>query len=286
MAKRAKAADGFLHINGLRIHYLDWGNPEAPTVILVHGLRSFAHGWDGVAEDLCDRYRVLGLDQRGRGDSDWDPQGGYHTEAYVSDLEAFTAQLGLARFIMVGHSMGGANTIVYASRHPDRITAAVIEDIGPRADPPAPGFARITTELERTPESFASWEEAERFVRGERTDIPDEALQRRLENSLKPGPHGRLIWKYDLAGIRKTRELAGDVASQIDLWPHVRGLKCPTLLLRGARSDILMRDTAEAMAAANPKIRLVEVPDAAHFVHEDNLPVFNREVARFLEEHR
>ena len=73
MAKPATVTDKFSTVNGLRLHYLDWENPGAPTIVMLHGLRSYAHVWDGVARPLADGYRILALDQRGRGDSDWDP---------------------------------------------------------------------------------------------------------------------------------------------------------------------------------------------------------------------
>jgi len=282
MATHATATDKFVTVNGLRIHYLDWGNSGAQAMVLLHGLRSFAHDWDGVSREFSDRYHVLALDQRGRGDSDWDPEGNYFTEAYVSDLEQFIEQLKLDKFVLVGHSMGGANTMVYAFRHPEKVVAAVVEDMGPRPSTPSAGMMRIARELEGTPQEFASWAEAEAFWLKQRPLISNEAMQVRLQSTLRELPGGRIAWKYDFEGIRKAR-LGTDETRQVDLWPPVCGLKCPTLVLRGALSDILSRETAEEMARANPRIRWVEVPDASHPIHDDNLPVFNREVAGFLE---
>jgi len=278
MAAQTTVTDRFVSVNGLRIHYLDWGNPGAQPVIMLHGLRSYAHVWDGVARPLADSYHLLALDQRGRGDSDWDPEASYTTETYVSDLEQFVEHLGLDRFILIGHSMGGANTIIYTARHPDRVIAAVIEDMGPGSTS-SPGSARITREIEETPHRFASWSEAEAFWRHQRPLISDEALQERLRNTLKSTADGGVTWKWDLEGIERARNNPGP---RIDLWPPVRDLRCPTLVLRGALSDILSRETAEAMAESNPNIRWVEIPNASHFVHEDNLEAFNREVGSFL----
>lgn len=281
MAIHATVTDRFIKVNGLRIHYADWGNDRAQPMIMLHGLRSFARVWDGVAHALCDRYHILALDQRGRGDSDWAPDGNYFTEAYVSDLEQFVGQLRLDRCILVGHSMGGANTIVYAARHPEKVAAAVIEDMGPRAANPSQGMMRIGQELDETPKEFRSWAEAEAFWRNQRPLISQEAMQVRLQATLKQPPDGKIVWKYDLEGIKKAR-LNTDPARQVDLWPHVRNLKCPTLVVRGGLSDILSRETAEAMAKDNPNLRWVEVPKATHSVHEDNLEGFNQEVGRFL----
>ena len=94
MTTRVEPLDKTLDINGLKLHYLDWGSPESPALVLLHGLRGHAHSWDDVSSALCDRYRVLALDQRGRGDSDWAAGGDYFTEAYVADLLSFSEALG------------------------------------------------------------------------------------------------------------------------------------------------------------------------------------------------
>ena len=281
MATQAMVTDKFVTLNGLRIHYLDWGNAGAQAIIMVHGLRGFAHDWDGVSQELRDKYHVLALDQRGRGDSQWDPEASYFAESYVSDLEQMVDQLGLDNFILIGHSMGGINSIVYASRHPEKVVAAVIEDIGPRSPADSAGMSRTRQELEKTPLEFASWDEAEVFSRKQRPLITKEAMKLRLENTLKQLPDGKIVWKYDFQGIMKAF-LSADPSGQVDLWPHVRNLQCPTLVIRGGISDIVARETLEEMARVNPKVRWVEVPEATHFVHDDNLEAFNREVAGFL----
>jgi len=167
MAIQTVATDQFITVNGLRLHYLDWGNERATPVVLLHGLRGFAHTWDPVARPLADRFHLLALDQRGRGESEWAPEAEYNTDAYVSDIEGFVDQLGLRQFVLVGHSMGGANTLAYTSKHPDRVKAAVIEDVGP-GSLDSPGSARIAREMEATPVRFSSWAEAEAFCRKER----------------------------------------------------------------------------------------------------------------------
>jgi pimeloyl-ACP methyl ester carboxylesterase len=102
----------------------------------------------------------------------------------------------------------------------------------------------------------------------------------RLENTLKALPNGKIVWKSDIEGIAKAR---ADTSRQVDLWPHVRGLRCPKLVLRGTLSDILSREAVEEMARANPNIRWVEIPDASHSVHDDNTAAYTLELAQFLE---
>lgn len=135
----------------MRLHYVSWGRDDAPAVVMLHGLRSYAQTWADAAHALTDRYRVVALDQRGRGASDWDPRREYYAAAYVRDLDALVRALGLRRFVLVGHSMGGANAFVYAGRDPERLAGLVIEDMGPGASIGSQGSARIKRELLETP---------------------------------------------------------------------------------------------------------------------------------------
>jgi pimeloyl-ACP methyl ester carboxylesterase len=281
MAIETSAADRYAQVNGLRLHYVEWGEASAPAVVLLHGLRGSARTWDLIAEPLASDYHLLALDQRGRGGSDWAPDGDYSREAYVADIDQFVRQLGIERFILIGHSMGGANTILYTAKHSERVQAAVIEDMGPSTDPPAPGGARIGRELDGTPASFTSWKAAEDFLRGLRPGTSEEAIRTAVQNSFKESADGEITWKYDLEGIRAGRR---KVASQppFDLWPSVKAIKCPALVLRGAKSDILAAETAKAMSEANPHIQWVEIAGASHFVHDDNTADYNRELQSFL----
>jgi pimeloyl-ACP methyl ester carboxylesterase len=148
------ARSGHVEREGLSLRYVEWGPASAPPVVMLHGLRSYAHTWEPVAQALLPHWRVIALDQRGRGGSDWDAQRRYHTASYVADLEALVDALGLARFVLVGHSMGGTNAIVYAARHPERVSGLVIEDMGPGASMASGGTDRIKRELKATPASL------------------------------------------------------------------------------------------------------------------------------------
>jgi pimeloyl-ACP methyl ester carboxylesterase len=276
--------DLFTTLNGLRAHYVEWGHPQAPPVILLHGLRSYARTWEPVAAALADRFRLIALDHRGRGDSAWDPAGDYFTEAYVSDLEQFADTLALARFALIGHSMGGVNAIVYAARHPERVRLAVIEDIGPGSSARSGGAERIKRELAETPRAFATLGAAYAYWRGVRPGISDEALRSRVRHTLRQDSGGRWVWKFDLEGIVRARLYPGP-ARQADLWPHVAALRCPTLVLRGARSDFLAAATCAEMAARQPLLTWKEIPEAGHYVHDDNLTGYLTALRAFLDQH-
>lgn len=280
----AIGADHFTTLNGLQAHYIEWGNPHAPAIILLHGLRSYARTWEPVAAALSERYRLIALDHRGRGDSDWDPGGEYFTGAYVGDLEQFADNLGLARFALIGHSMGGTNAIVYAARHPDRVRLAVIEDIGPGSSVRAAGAERVKRELAETPREFPTLAAARAYWRRVRPAVSEEALHSRVQHTLRQDPSGRWTWKFDLEGIARAR-LDPNPARQVDLWPHVAALHCPTLVLRGAQSDFLSTSTCAEMAARQPLLSWTEIPDAGHYVHDDNLSGYLAALRTFLGQH-
>lgn len=283
--KAAAGTDRFTTLNGLRAHYVEWGDPDGPPVVLLHGLRSYARTWEPVAAALADSWRLIALDHRGRGDSAWGPAGDYRTGAYVSDLEQFADSLALDRFTLVGHSMGGTNAIVYAARNPGRVRLLAIEDIGPGSSAFGAGAQRIKSELAQTPREFAGIAEARAYWRGLRPDISDTALESRVENTLCRLPGGRWTWKFDLDGITRAR-LDPDPARHVDLWPHVEGLRCPVLVIRGARSDFLSAATCAEMAARQPLLRWTEVAAAGHYVHDDNLAAYLAALRDFLGRHR
>jgi esterase len=279
----AEGTDRYVHLAGLRFHYVEWGSGDRPVLLMLHGLRSYAETFAGFAPALADRFRVLSLDQRGRGRTDWDARGEYHAERYVADLEAFVEALGLDTLHLLGHSMGGSNALLFAARHPRRVLSLIIEDSGPGASAGGAGAERIRRELAATPIDFDDWESGRRFWRSIRPNVTDAAIDSRVRHSLRETDHGRIGWRHDQAGIARARL---DPATPIpDLWPAVDALACPTLLLRGADSDFLRADTAAEMARRNPRIRLREIPDAGHYVHDDQPQRFIAEIRAFLHEH-
>jgi len=272
-------------VNGLRLHCVEWGQPDAAVVIALHGLRSYARTFESVAEALTERYRVVAIDQRGRGSSDWDPEHRYDTLTYVSDLEGVVDALKLDRFHLLGHSMGGANAIVYAARHPDRVVSLVIEDMGPGASASSAGADRIRRELAETPANFSSWEEATAFWRRIRPNVTVEAIESRVRNSLwedsglEDGT--RIVWRHDQEGIAHARL----TTEPTDLWPYFDVITSPVLLMRGADSDFLSNDTADAMQVRKPTLERVDVAGAGHYVHDDQPDVFGTTLSEFLARH-
>ena len=272
----SQATSRYATINGLRMHYVEWGDTQATAIVCLHGLRAYGHWFDELATVVSDRYRVLALDQRGRGETDWAADGDYTREAYVSDVEAFVETLQLDRFILIGHSMGGLNAIHYAARHPERVLALGILDIGPEVDPA--GMQRIRAELGETPAGFDSWQAAKAFLQMRHPKASEENRQTRLTWMLKEGADGRIAWRIDQAIFDPN--LKPDDPQQT--WDLLSQIRCPTLILRGGESDVLSVDTCQKMLTRIPDGRWVEIPGAGHMVIEDNPEACNAALLDFL----
>jgi pimeloyl-ACP methyl ester carboxylesterase len=278
----AQARSGWVHNDKLRLRYLEWGRIDAPAIIMLHGLRSYAHTWEPVALPLAEQWRLIALDQRGRGESDWDPEHNYFADAYVSDLEALVQQLGLRRFVLIGHSMGGANAFLYAARHPENLLGMVIEDMGPGASVGSDGAERIKRDLLATPGRFDTWDAAIAFWRRQRPNLSEMALASRIKHSLAEAGDGSIVWKHDAQGIASAR-LHATPEQLLDLWPLAKAVRAPTLVLRGEQSDFLSAQTAREMVDCNPLITCVDIPKAGHNVHDDNLEDFAAALHPFLD---
>ncbi|MEJ2409626.1 MAG: alpha/beta hydrolase [Novosphingobium sp.] len=263
------------------IHVREWGDPEAPAMVLLHGLRGYSGTWRNLAAALSDRWRMIAFDARGRGESDWDAERNYYTDAYQADLEAVVDTLGLDRFVLVGHSMGGTTSYCYAARHPQRLNALVVEDITAGSSVTGAGFERIVAEMAALPTRFDSWAEARAYWRKLRPGVSDAAIEERLFESMRADEGGAVVWRYDSEGIAATR-VAPDMARVVDLHPVIAAIRTPTLVIRGGRSDFCNLAKVQELEAANPVLTHASVAEASHYVHDDAPESFARLVEGFL----
>ena len=278
MTTQVQPQDKTVTANGHSLHYLDWGAVGKPVALLVHGLRGHAHSWDDVSAALCEDYHVLAMDQRGRGDSDWAKDGDYTTGAYVADLTGFCQALGLEKFILVGHSMGGRNSLAFGGENPQMLEKLVVVDVGPTLDPR--GSQRISQEIQNVPEEFDSFEAVLEYQNRQNRFASEAVMRRRVRYSTKELPNGKTGWKYDLL-IREQRR-NGTVPPSEDLWPSLPNIQCPTLILRGAESDILSPEVAQQMLTTLPNCKMVEIQQAGHMVFEDQPTDFIAALKGFL----
>lgn len=269
----------FKNRSGLGLHYLTWGEPEQPVLIMLHGLRSYAATWQMLAPLIAKHFYVVALDQRGRGQSDWAEYSSYQTEYYVHDLEDLIAELKVDQIILLGHSLGGTNALEFTRLHPEQVQALIVEDIGPGSSIQGEGAARIRHEMQSTPLSFASWDEATAFWQKLRPLIDEQGIQSRLQHTLLE-KDGLIHWRHDQEGIAKARLSF----PSIDLWPAVKSLTCSTLFIKGGLSDFLTTEILEKIKENNKLVKTVEIAEASHYVHDDQAEQFNQTLQDFLKQ--
>ena len=251
-------------VGSMRFHYLDWGG-GGPPLLFLHGGGLNAHTWDVVCVMLRDRYHCIALDQRGHGDSEWSPVVDYGVETQLTDVEGFIKQLRLENPVLLGQSMGGLNSIAYAIRHSREMRGLVVVDVGPEINPA--GTQRIrefasTPELD-SPEAFL--ERAVKFNPLRNSAV----LKRSLYYNLRQTPAGKWALKHDQR--RASEEYARIATAQRErLAQQIPQISCPTLIVRGALSDVLTDDAAGKFARSLAKGRWVRVENAGHNVQGDN----------------
>ena len=274
--------------NGLELHLLEWSTDGVP-MLLIHGFGNEAHIWDDFAPVVAEHYRVLALDLRGHGESAWDPEGRYDYEDHMADLDCVTAALGIDRMVVVGHSLGGRVSMLYAGRHPERFAGLVIVDSAPELE--ARGIVRIRMEVEehRDP-SFQSVAEYEDILAHNYPAATPDALKRMARHGLKQRDDGRYVLKMDTvyrsatAASMNADELAArEEENARAMWTALEKLPSPTLVVRGAASDIMSADVADRMVDdVLPNGRLAIVPQAGHSVMTDNPDAFAKAVGEFV----
>jgi len=281
--------------HGLTLQALEWSRDGVP-LLFVHGFGNDAHVWDDIAPAVAPYYRTLALDLRGHGDSDRDPEARYDYEFHLADLEAATAALGIDRLVLVGHSLGGRIGMLFAGRHPERMAGLAIVDSAPELDPR--GTVRIQLDLQRGGAgaagggggpSFASEAEYRELLARNYPAAGREQLQRLARHGLRARADGRFEPKLDPAWFRG-RQGAGEAEMRErearitrELWEALARVPCPTLVIRGAASDVVSADVADRMAEdALPQGRLVVIPRAGHSVMVDNPEACRDAISAFV----
>ena len=271
--------DKFVTANGMRFHYLEWGSAANPPMLLLHGFAQTCHSWDFVALGFSDDYRVIVLDQRGHGDSDWAADGDYSPETQQNDISAVVSEIGLEKFTLMGLSMGGRNSFTYAANNPDRVRALVIVDAGPQNM--QQGTQNIRNFVQQDDELDSVDAFVERVLKYN-PRRPPEQIRGSITHNLKQLPNGKWTWKYDKRLRRPGRRMGSDPETEKRLWGYLEALQCPTLLVRGGASDIIAMDTADKMHAVIPNSQLATIEGAGHLVMGDSPAGFQRAVTEFL----
>jgi pimeloyl-ACP methyl ester carboxylesterase len=273
LLQSAQPADRFVAVNGLRIHYLDWGSPEKQPLIMLHGIGRVAHTFDHIAPHFAANYHVMAVDMRGHGDSSWDPRGAYLVEDYVKDIEGLAAELRLRNIVIWGNSTGGRVAQVFAGLHPELVAAVISEDVGPER--PTQVAESVTRQLKQEDEKgWASEEELLAQLKASNSRTPEAILRAYAHYGSKQRPDGRVIWKRDPA--------IGNGFVPTELWRFVRQIKSPIIYILGGRSTIVPAATQEELKKALPQAEVVTIPGVGHYPSEENEKDYLVVVDKFL----
>jgi pimeloyl-ACP methyl ester carboxylesterase len=270
--------------DGLRLHFRDYaGDPSRPPIICIPGLTRNARDFEGVAQRLAGRWRLLCLDLRGRGQSEHAKDAmSYVPARYADDIEQLLAAQGLERAVFFGTSLGGIVTMLLARHDNHRIAGALINDIGPVLE--ASGLDKIRGYVGRS-QNWPTWLHAARAIgEAQRDRYPDWKIEDWIayaKRLCRLTPNGRVVFDYDMR-ISEPFKVPGGEAG-FDMWEAWRGLAgVPTVLLRGEFSDLLSADTERRMKEEVPTLQTVLVPRVGHAPTLDE-PVAAEAIERFLE---
>jgi pimeloyl-ACP methyl ester carboxylesterase len=274
----------------LRLHYVDWGNPEAPPLILQHGGRDHCRSWDWVAEELGRDWHVIAPDLRGHGDSAWSPDGDYTGYAFVYDFAQLVHTLGYEDVTIVAHSLGGNIATRFAGLYPDKVRKLVnIEGLGPSpklmAEQEAVPYAdRVRSWIDtkrkaagRTPRKYATIDDALARMKEENTYLSDAQARHLTLHGVSRNEDGSWSWKFDnYLNAWPVAEFPRDVVET--MWQAVT---CPVLLLYGENS-FASNPEKDGRASHFRDARVIEYENAGHWLHHDQFERFMGDVKGFL----
>ena len=274
--------------DGLTLHYRDYAGPsDRPPVLCLHGLTRNSRDFDSLAARLAGDWRVLTVDFRGRGRSDYDPDPNrYVPQTYAADVLQLLDELSIGKAIFIGTSLGGIVTMIVAAIDPARIAGALLNDVGPELS--AEGLHRIRSYVGKAV-SFADWGEAAEAFAGKYADVhpaygPDNWLD--YAKRVAHQTHRGIELDYDMAVAEPFMAMDEKTASAIDAWPLYRALDGrPVTVLRGGLSDLLSEDVARRMRESVNGAEVVTVPGVGHapdFDEPESLAAVDRLLERVL----
>ncbi|MDC1119316.1 alpha/beta hydrolase [Gammaproteobacteria bacterium] len=275
----------------LRLHYVDWGNPDGPPMLLIHGGRDHCRNWDWVAEHFAKDYHIIAPDLRGHGDSQWEASGNYTQISYVYDIAQLLQQKNMHDVTVIGHSLGGAIALMYTALFPERVKKLVaIEGMGP-----SPSLAAKQAEISindrvrswvddmrklsgRLPRRYDTLDDAFKRMRDENPHLSEEQARHLTLHGANQNEDGTYSWKFDnyvrvfsMSGLpnEQVKKMYGEIS-------------CPTLLMRGEESWASDPVADGRTQCFNCPIEYQSFANAGHWVHHDQLDGFVDRVSEFL----
>ena len=275
----------------LRLHYVDWGNPDAPPMILIHGGRDHCRNWDWVAERFRDDYHIIAPDLRGHGDSQWMLGGSYNQIDYVYDIAQLLHQKKMTPVTIVGHSLGGSISLLYTALHPGNVVNLVsIEGMGP---PPSmlegvlnkPMAERLHIWMDdlhklsgRPVRRYSSLEEAYERMQTENPHLSEEQARHLTIHGSNQNEDGSFSWKFD----NYVRSFPPTGVPIEETWAMFKAIKCPTLLVRGLESWASDPIADGRIKNFSCPLDVEAFENAGHWVHHDQLEGFDARTKDFL----
>ena len=270
----------------LRLNYVDWGNPDAPPLILQHGGRDHCRSWDWVAHELRHDWHVIAPDLRGHGDSDWSPEGNYSMDAFVYDFAQLVHTLGHDQVTIISHSLGGNIATRFTGLYPEKVHKLVnIEGLGPvPSDEPDEAAVRLRQWIAdkraaagRAPRRYSTLREAYQRMKTENSFLSDEQARHLTTHGATRNEDGTWSWKFDnYLNVWNTTDMS--FSEKAKLW---RAITCPVLLLWGL--DSFAESPANDGRLDNfANGTLKEYENAGHWLHHDQFARFMADVRAFL----
>lgn len=274
----------------LRLHYADWGNPEAPPLILLHGGRDHCRNWDWIAEELCEDWHIIAPDLRGHGDSAWSSDGNYTMMPYVYDLGQLVHQLDLSPVTIVAHSLGGNIALRYAGLYPENVRKLVaIEGLGPSPDMLTerdkigqPGRLRQWIDDKRSaaariPKRYASFDDALARMQEANAHLSAEQVRHLTVHAVGRNEDGSYSWKFD-PHVHVWNAVDIGQSELEGIWEDII---CPTLLCYGDDSWA-SNPEKDGRITRFSSARVISYPDAGHWLHHDQFDRFLADLRDFL----
>ncbi len=261
-----------VEVDGLKLHFLDWGGNAPSPMLLIHGAMVTAHVWDFFSLEMRERFRIYAVNLRGHGDSGWAADADYSRQKMASDVLELVRHLDLRDVVLIGHSLGGSIAALVAGEVPRRIRALALVDSTLLPNPRPNAMAGLVNGPDTFPSIEAFAAHAAGFNPRRRTD----QLTLSLRWNARQRDDGMWTWKYDPA-LRQRRSPEFE-----RVWTGLQGVSCPKLFVRAGEDSHVTPESVERLQSL-PNLKLVEVPQAAHNVMGDNPVGFSREVRSFLE---
>lgn len=283
--------DHTIDVRGLKIHYLEWGKPGGEPLILIHGFLDHARSWEPLVASLQNKSPtplwIVAPDCRGHGDSGWVGAGGYyHFSDYLFDLDSLIHALGSSSVSLIGHSMGGTISFLYAGTFPRQVRKLILaEGMGPlgMAFPDAPQrmkkwLSEVKTLRHKRTAEYSALEEAAQRLRRTNPRLKQELALRLAQWGMKRRPDGKWVWKFDPLH-RTTAPQLFYTGQAVEFF---RRIECPVLLVQGKESRQTPRPDMQQRLEAIAHHTCVEIKDAGHMIHHDNPDGLAEVIVRFL----